>query len=96
MSIELKGLNYYSKVFKRINYRLSNNTFWVVISEGRLFDWDNGFCTLTMLAEGDSEVSLKEAMEALIPRWERRWKQRETERDERKNVNIIYLCCLLQ
>ena len=31
MPIELKGLNYYSKVFKRINYRLSNNTFWVVI-----------------------------------------------------------------
>ena len=32
MPIELKGLNYYSKVFKRINYRLSNSTFWVVIS----------------------------------------------------------------
>ena len=32
MPIELKGLNYYSKVFKRINYRLSNNTFWVVIT----------------------------------------------------------------
>ena len=32
MPIELKYLNYYSKVFKRINYRLSNNTFWVVIS----------------------------------------------------------------
>ena len=30
-TIELKGQNYYSKVFKRINYRLSNNTFWVVI-----------------------------------------------------------------
>ena len=33
MPIELKGLNYYSKVFKRINYRLSNSTFWVVISK---------------------------------------------------------------
>ena len=32
MPIELKGQNYYSKVFKRINYRLSNSTFWVVIS----------------------------------------------------------------
>ena len=32
MPIELKGLNYYSKVFKRINYRLSNSTFWVVIT----------------------------------------------------------------
>ena len=31
MPIELKGLNYYSKVFKRFNYRLSNSTFWVVI-----------------------------------------------------------------
>ena len=31
MPIELKGLNYYSKVFKMINYRLSNSTFWVVI-----------------------------------------------------------------
>ena len=33
MPIELKGQNYYSKVFKRINYKLSNSTFWVVISE---------------------------------------------------------------
>ena len=29
--IELKGNNYYSKVFKRVNYKLSNSTFWVVI-----------------------------------------------------------------
>ena len=29
--IGLKGNNYYSKVFKRINYKLSNSTFWVVI-----------------------------------------------------------------
>ena len=32
MLIGLKGDNYYSKVFKRVNYRLSNNTFWVVIN----------------------------------------------------------------
>ena len=32
MLIELKGNNYYSKVFKRINYKLSNSTFWVVIN----------------------------------------------------------------
>ena len=32
MPIELKGLNYYSKVFKRIYYRLSNSIFWVVIT----------------------------------------------------------------
>ena len=27
MLIGLKGDNYYSKVFKRVNYKLSNNTF---------------------------------------------------------------------
>ena len=32
MLIELKGNNYYSKVFKRINYKLQNNTFGVVIT----------------------------------------------------------------
>ena len=31
MVLELKGNNYYSKVFKRVNYKLWNNTFWVVI-----------------------------------------------------------------
>ena len=31
MSIELKGNNYYLRVFKRFNYKLQNNTFWVVI-----------------------------------------------------------------
>ena len=31
MLIRLKGNNYYSKVFKRVNYKLSNSTFWVVI-----------------------------------------------------------------
>ena len=31
MLIGLKGDNYYSKLFKRVNYWLSNNTFWVVI-----------------------------------------------------------------
>ena len=32
MLIGLKGNNYYSKVFKRVNYKLWNSTFWVVIS----------------------------------------------------------------
>ena len=32
MLIRLKGGNYYSKVFKRVNYKLWNNTFWVVIT----------------------------------------------------------------
>ena len=32
MPIELKGNNYYSKVFKRVNYKLWNSTFWVVIT----------------------------------------------------------------
>ena len=63
----------------------------VATGKGRLFDWDNGFCTLTVLAEGDSEVSLKEAMEALIPRWERRWKQRETERKMRGEMLILFV-----
>ena len=33
MLIGLKGDNYYSKVFKRVNYKLWNNTFWVVITK---------------------------------------------------------------
>ena len=32
MLIVLKGDNYYSKVFRRVNYKLSNSTFWVVIT----------------------------------------------------------------
>ena len=32
MPIGLKGDNYYSKVFKRVNYKQSNSTFWVVIN----------------------------------------------------------------
>ena len=32
MLIGLKGDNYYSKVFKKVNYKLWNNTFWVVIT----------------------------------------------------------------
>ena len=32
MLIGLKGNNYYSKVFKRVNYKLCNSTFWVVIN----------------------------------------------------------------
>ena len=33
MLIGLKGDNYYSKVFKRVNYKLWNSTFWVVINQ---------------------------------------------------------------
>ena len=32
MPIGLKGNNYYSKVFKKVNYKLWNNTFWVLIT----------------------------------------------------------------
>ena len=32
MLIGLKGNNYYSRVFKRVNYKLQNSTFWVVIN----------------------------------------------------------------
>ena len=35
MLIELKGNNYYSKVFKRVNYKVSNSTFWVVINNSK-------------------------------------------------------------
>ena len=33
MLIGLQGDNYYSKVFKRVNYKLWNSTFWVVINK---------------------------------------------------------------
>ena len=32
MLLELKGNNYYSKLFKRVHYKVQNNTFWVVIT----------------------------------------------------------------
>ena len=35
MPIELKGNNYHSKVFKRVNYKLWNSTFWVVITQNK-------------------------------------------------------------
>ena len=38
MLIGLKGDNYYSKVFKRVNYKLSVITFWVVINVSSRFD----------------------------------------------------------
>ena len=37
MLIGLKGDNYYSKVFIRVNYKLSNSTFWVVITKTLIF-----------------------------------------------------------
>ena len=44
MLIELKGNNYYSKVLKRVNYKLSNSTFWVVIRWHELLQvWSLGF-----------------------------------------------------
>ena len=53
MPIELKGLNYYSKVFKRINYKLSNSTFWVVISSF-LVEWQS-LHSLAWEEEGETE-----------------------------------------
>ena len=38
MLIGLKDNNYYLKVFKRVNYKLSNSTFWVVI----MYEISNG------------------------------------------------------
>ena len=37
MLIGLKGDNYYSKVFKIVNYKLWNSTFWVVIMAALCF-----------------------------------------------------------
>ena len=37
MLIGLKCDNYYSKVFKKVNYKLWNSTFWVVISHHLYF-----------------------------------------------------------
>ena len=45
MLIELKGNNYYSKLFKRVNYKLSYSTFWVVII------WSN------QLISSDNEIN---------------------------------------
>ena len=46
MLIGLKGNNYYSKVFKRVYYKLSKSTFWVVISSSlHLEAWAHGILT---------------------------------------------------
>ena len=54
MLIGLKGDNYYSKVFKRVNYKLWNSTFWVVINLlmvfiafHTVFSWPSKFSTLS-------------------------------------------------
>ena len=39
MLIRLKVDNYYSKVFKRVNYKLWNSTFWVVINGSLEIKW---------------------------------------------------------
>ena len=41
MLIGLKGDNYYSKVFKRVNYKLWNITFWVVITHVWSFTFES-------------------------------------------------------
>ena len=40
MLIELKGNNYYSRVFKRDNYKLLNSMFWVVIKYAPVWIFD--------------------------------------------------------
>ena len=51
MLIGLKGNNYYSRVFKRVNYKLQNSTFWVVINK----DVTNR--TGAVYVENDTELS---------------------------------------
>ena len=53
--IELKGNNYYSKVFKRVNYKLSNRTFWVVITYATLYNYQN---TLMHKSEPKANLTL--------------------------------------
>ena len=55
MPIELKGNNYYSKVFKRVNYKLSNSTFWVVITYATLYNYQN---TLMHKSEPKANLTL--------------------------------------
>ena len=55
MLIGLKGDNYYSKVFKRFNYKLSNSTFWVVIIEPLAHDPYSFMSTTTQHCSQDSE-----------------------------------------
>ena len=58
MLIGLKGNNYYSKVFKRVNYKLSNSTFWVVIN----------ICWYSMIIRG--HLGFERLIFALIVGWE--------------------------
>ena len=44
MLIGLQGDNYYSKVFKRVNYKLSNSTFWVAIIKTSQ-EWGRTLCS---------------------------------------------------
>ena len=66
MLIELKGNNYYSKVFKRVNYKLQNNTFWVVITDHTSvvyikneteFSWSTNQIWFVMKTEQDNDVT---------------------------------------
>ena len=56
MPIRLKGNKYYSKVFKRVNYKLWNSIFWVVINVLRR--------ELEALRQGPEE-----SVTSFIPRW---------------------------
>ena len=53
MPIELKGNNYYSKVFKRANYKLQNSMFWVVINKL----WNNTFWVVITLLSLSSSLT---------------------------------------
>ena len=59
MLIGLKGDNYYSKEFKRVNYKLSNSTFWVVITDTeKWWLWTmNEMMALNVKVRGDDDDS---------------------------------------
>ena len=52
--IGLKGNNYYSKVFKRVNYKLWNSTFWIVISYVGLT-----LCSNLIMSKGLDQLGVK-------------------------------------
>ena len=62
MPIELKGNNNYSKVFKRVNYKLWNNTFWVVVNELRVLDAMNNSGLLMTWKTPNRELRAPDAM----------------------------------
>ena len=58
MLIGLKGDNYCSKVFKRVNYKLWNSPFWVVINRHSINQQMAYLRSLTMRSRKDQSISI--------------------------------------